>query len=276
MDKALGFNIQIMRLTFLFIILLFQLPLIAQEVKDSTAFLKVEYKFFRKLTERSLPVNEIHSLKNYNSILSIYQKETESEYLKNQANTESYDVTANFGVDGSEKIITFKDFVNDTIMSIYPVIRKYKKVGEKIPEIDWKLETETREILGYKCKKATTTFRGRNYIAYYSIDIPIYDGPFKFSGLPGLTLSVFEETNKISFEAVYIERKRTVEIPKNPINKEKLLSWKEYKSEYQKAFDRFGKFVNSKISENNDAEINVSFPSKKNYPPTIEVLEFND
>ena len=265
-----------MRLTLLFIILLLQLPLLAQKSKDSTDFLKVEYKFFRKLTDRSLPINEIHSLKNYNSILSIYQKETESEYLKNQANTESYDVTANFGVDGSEKIITFKDFVNDTIMSIYPVIRKYKKVGEKIPEIDWKLETETKEILGYNSRKATTTYRGRNYIAYYTTDIPIYDGPFKFSGLPGLILSVFEETNKISFEAVYIERKRTVEIPKNPINKEKLLSWKEYKSEYQKAFDRFGKFVNSKISENNDAEINVSFPSKKNYPPTIEVLELND
>ncbi|TXK72484.1 GLPGLI family protein [Mesonia sp. HuA40] len=265
-----------MRLTLLFIILLFQLPLVAQEEKDSTDFLKVEYKFFRKLTERSLPINEIHSLKNYNSVLSIYQKETESEYLKNQANADSYDVTANFGVDGSEKIITLKDFINDTIMSIYPVIRKYKKVGEKIPEIDWKLETETKEILGYNCKKATTNYRGRNYIAYYTTEIPFYDGPFKFSGLPGLILSVSEENNKVSFEAVYIERSKTLNVIENPINKEKLISWKEYKTEYQKAFDRFGKFVNSKISENNDAEINVSFPSKNNYPPTIEVLEFND
>jgi GLPGLI family protein len=265
-----------MRLILIFIALLFHLQLVAQESRDSTDFLKVEYKFFRKLTERSLPINEIHSLKNYNSVLSVYQKETESEYLKNQANTESYDVTANFGVDGSEKIITFKDFVNDTIMSIYPVIRKYKKVGENIPEIDWELKAETKEILGYNCKKATGTYRGRNYIAYYTTDIPIYDGPFKFNGLPGLILSVFEENKKVSFEAVYIERSKTVKVPENRINKEKLLSWKEYKSEYQKAFDRFGKFVNSKISENNDAEINVSFPSKNNYPPTIEVLEFNE
>lgn len=247
-----------------------------QNSKDSLDLLYVEYNFHRKLTNRSLPINEIHKLENYNKSISSYSIAKTSIYRQTHKLGQYNEPALNLGTDGSINLISFKDFKNDSIMSIYPVLRKYKKVGEKIPEIDWKLETETKEILGYNCKKATTTYRGRNYIAYYATDIPIFDGPFKFSGLPGLILSVFEENNKVSFEAVYLERSKTVNVPENPMNKEELLSWKEYTDKYQKAFDGFGKFVNSKISSGIDSEVQVNLPSKNNYPPTIEVLEFND
>ena len=247
-----------------------------QKNKDSIDLLYVEYKFYRKLTNRSLAINEIHKLENYNKSKSLYSIAKTSIYRQTHKLGQDNEPALNLGTDGSINLISFKDFKKDSIMSIYPVIRKYKKVGEKTPEIDWKLENETKEILSYNCKKATTTYRGRNYTAYYTTDIPIYDGPFKFSGLPGLILSVFEENNKVSFEALYIERSKTIKVPENPINNEKLLSWKEYTNEYKKAFDGFGKFVNSKISSDIDSEVQVNLPGKNNYPPTIEVLEFND
>ncbi len=252
-----------------------QLPLIGQEVKDATDILIVEYKFYRKLTDRSLPKNEIHSLKNYNSKLSFYEIEKSSAFL-NKREIEGSEISANIDPDGSESLITFKDFSKDTLMAVYPVIRRYKKVGERIPHISWKLEESTKEILGYKCKKATATFRGRNYIAYYTPEISVFDGPFKFSGLPGLILSVVEDNKKISFEAVYLERKKVIAVPANPIEKENLLSWSEYKQEYKKAFDRFGKFVNSKIAENSNSKTNVQINRNGIYPPSIEVLNFNE
>jgi GLPGLI family protein len=56
--------------------------------------------------------------------------------------------------------------------------------SEETPKINWKLSDETKTMIGYNCKKATCRFRGRNYIAWYAMDIPIKAGPYKFSGLP--------------------------------------------------------------------------------------------
>lgn len=33
---------------------------------------------------------------------------------------------------------------------------------------------------------ATTQFRGLTYTAWFALDIPINEGPWKFHGLPGL------------------------------------------------------------------------------------------
>ncbi|PKQ65416.1 GLPGLI family protein [Raineya orbicola] len=57
----------------------------------------------------------------------------------------------------------------------------------------WKFGKEKKTILGFLCKSATTTFRGRNYTAFYTENISVLDGPWKFGGLPGLILAVISE-----------------------------------------------------------------------------------
>lgn len=70
-------------------------------------------------------------------------------------------------------------------------------VSENIPKINWKLEDEiTKKIDKYTCYKATANFRGRNYIVWYSLDYPIQMGPWKFNGLPGLIMEIYDETNR--------------------------------------------------------------------------------
>lgn len=64
---------------------------------------------------------------------------------------------------------------------------------DSIPDLKWELVDTTRVFCGYVCHKATTHFRGRDWIAWYS-DIPINAGPWKFSGLPGLILAVYDKT----------------------------------------------------------------------------------
>ncbi|QBO59567.1 GLPGLI family protein [Chryseobacterium salivictor] len=72
-------------------------------------------------------------------------------------------------------------------------------------EIKWKLESKFAEILGYKVQKATTTFGGRKWIAYFTRDIPFTDGPYKFRGLPGLILKVEDENYQHEFELIGVK-----------------------------------------------------------------------
>lgn len=64
--------------------------------------------------------------------------------------------------------------------------------------LNWTLANNTKTVCGYSCKKATAEFRGRQWIAWYTSDIPQSDGPWKFMGLPGLILQI-EDSNKEHF-----------------------------------------------------------------------------
>jgi GLPGLI family protein len=68
----------------------------------------------------------------------------------------------------------------------------------------WKLEEDTLTILNQLCQRATTTFKGRDYTAWFAPDIPISLGPWLFTGLPGLILRIHDSKNQISFDATEI------------------------------------------------------------------------
>lgn len=54
----------------------------------------------------------------------------------------------------------------------------------------WKLHNEYKEIDSMKCQKATTHFRGRDYTAWYSQEVAVAEGPYKFKNLPGLVIEL--------------------------------------------------------------------------------------
>jgi GLPGLI family protein len=61
-------------------------------------------------------------------------------------------------------------------------------------KIDWKIGTETQKIMNYTVQKATTNFGGRNWVAWFTTDLPFPDGPYKFHGLPGLIVKLEDST----------------------------------------------------------------------------------
>lgn len=67
------------------------------------------------------------------------------------------------------------------------------KVEESV-EISWEIDpTRDSTILGnIHCIMARTTYAGRDYIAWFAPEIPINDGPYKFSGLPGLIVKLYD------------------------------------------------------------------------------------
>ena len=57
---------------------------------------------------------------------------------------------------------------------------------------EWTLIDSTKVILDYTCQLAECTFRGREFQAWFTPEIPINNGPWKFNGLPGLILEVHD------------------------------------------------------------------------------------
>lgn len=93
----------------------------------------------------------------------------------------------------------------------------YFKLIEKVPPQDWVISEDTFTVLGYLCQKATTHFRGRGYTAWFTLDIPISDGPWKLYGLPGMILKIIETNGIFNFQAIGLQEisNTTINFPSN-------------------------------------------------------------
>ena len=69
---------------------------------------------------------------------------------------------------------------------------RYKIAEDSKPE--WKISSEKQKIGEYNTQKATTSFGGRDWIAWFTQEIPFQDGPYKFYGLPGLIVKIEDTT----------------------------------------------------------------------------------
>lgn len=75
-----------------------------------------------------------------------------------------------------------------------------------MPSIEWSMMSGDTILLGYKCEKASTRFRGKTWTAWFTPDIPISEGPWKLHGLPGLILLAEDSCGDFAFSAKAIER----------------------------------------------------------------------
>ncbi|MDR5589059.1 GLPGLI family protein [Christiangramia sp. SM2212] len=146
---------------------------------------------------------------------------------------------------------------------------------QNIDLFEWKISADTKSIKGYECQKATTSFKGRNYTAWFAPEIPISEGPYKFNGLPGLILEIADSEEEWNFQFVSLENLNPSK--KYKINfaqyintsEEKLMDvWKTYRSDpfgyvdnpnvkispeiHKKYIEAFGKMLEN---ENNPLEL---------------------
>ncbi len=64
-------------------------------------------------------------------------------------------------------------------------------ISDSIPQIDWKITNENREIAGFNCRKAIGKIMDSVYVfAFYTDEITIPGGPCSINGLPGMILGV--------------------------------------------------------------------------------------
>ncbi|WP_102978482.1 GLPGLI family protein [Chryseobacterium scophthalmum] len=68
--------------------------------------------------------------------------------------------------------------------------------------IQWKLSNKTKKYLHFNLQQATANFGGRKWTAWFTKEIPLSEGPYKFTGLPGLIVLLEDDHNQYSFSLV--------------------------------------------------------------------------
>lgn len=106
------------------------------------------------------------------------------------------------------------------------ILRDQYKVSDD-RKIDWKISSEKQKIGEWNTQKAETEFGGRKWVAWFTSDIPIQDGPYKFHGLPGLIVKLEDVSKSHVFNLQAV--KNLTEIPKDVFgDKEILVNQKQY------------------------------------------------
>lgn len=85
---------------------------------------------------------------------------------------------------------------------------------EDLPKMTWVIGNKTKMIMSYLCNNASTSFRGRKYEAWFTKEIPINIGPWKFNNLPGLILEIRGSENNFSYVInKIILQKKNIKVP---------------------------------------------------------------
>ena len=74
--------------------------------------------------------------------------------------------------------------------------------GESASQFKWSITQNKDSFAGYACQKAVTNFAGRRFEAWFTREIPVSDGPYKFAGLPGLIIKLNDVQNQFIFELI--------------------------------------------------------------------------
>lgn len=138
---------------------------------------------------------------------------------------------------------------------------------------NWKLSDEKKQIKNITLQKATTNWGGRNWTAWFTTEIPFQEGPYKFHGLPGLIVEVFDDKSNYRFELAKSENIAKLEENQFIAMSKQMgvsVSWEKYKSTKLKFYESPVNFIQNgnandqefflndgtKVNSNNSREIN--------------------
>ena len=99
---------------------------------------------------------------------------------------------------------------------------------EELNLFQWETTRKTKKILGYKCQQAITNFRGREYTAWFTTELPFKAAPWKFHGLPGVVLQVKAKDGILKLKATQLNIREIQEEIVNPYEGMKALSWEKF------------------------------------------------
>lgn len=218
---------------------------------NSQAFLQIGSKFSKFLDANTL---------RRDSLLEKYSK------LKSLGGSELNEL-------GKLKIIynnnILKDLLSKRIFYQGKVSKNSYQYDESFPAQNWILSNDNKIILGYHCKSAKLMFRGRNYVAWYTVEIPKNDGPANFSGLPGLILKISDDKGEYEFSAIAIEKRKMNIYWRNeksiiPISRD------DFRKIQRNYFENPGFFLSGKAYDANGKEIVPKLPSKPYNPMELK------
>lgn len=173
-------------------------------LKEGRIIYERKMNLHRRMTDESMKsmIPEFNTSKvelDFSADASVYKNVKEAEDIRDQAGQDdNRRVIMRFG--GSDNDQTYKDYATEKYVEQRELGPKKYLIVDTLKRQSWKLETETRTIKGYTCKKAVTKGRdSADIVAWYAEDIQSAAGPEAYGGLPGLIL----ELNINNAEVVY-------------------------------------------------------------------------
>ncbi len=115
------------------------------------------------------------------------------------------------GVPGSDlrsrfSYTIYKNHPKGALSFVDKILPAFLIYEEDLNDFQWLLLNEHDLLSDYTVQKATMHYGGRNWTAWYTTEIPVNNGPYKFGGLPGLILKIHDSEEHYVFEMIAIER----------------------------------------------------------------------
>lgn len=158
----------------------------------------------------------------------------------------------------------YTDFSQDKMVycklyqGITPVISTWP-----LQKFDWKVSSETKELLGYRVQKATTKAYYFEYaddsqgeiIAWFALDLPFSGGPEGYYGLPGLILEMKYSEKADHYVAKSVDTQanlHTISTPSEgfPVSKEQMIFPRFYPIDKKKVQDYNKKWLKEQQEKN--------------------------
>ena len=227
-----------------------------------------------KMMERMKKAFERTYILTFTNLESIYAEE---EKLDAPNPSSGSGVSVNFSGGNNSKY--YKNFKKKEYVSNNDVFGKEFLITDSLEKFDWKITDEQKKIGNYTCFKAQLTIpvteeeikefqefkkkqeaKKTNFMtlsepkeeiieAWYTMEIPVSNGPREFWGLPGLILELHDGNTTLLCSKIVLNPKEKIEI-KAPKNGKKVT---------QKEFDKIQEDkLNSMMDQNGAIEIRTN------------------
>ncbi len=162
---------------------------------------KVEITFLDLKNNQSLFISESKLLKD--SLVAVLKSQGNLEVKKSKKNKQEFPKLAN----GKSIQPTFFDYFikknyEDKTVNLVENVGSKQVYYQEDRKMNWDVAPQITEYNGYKVQTATVNFGGRIWTAFFAPEIKISDGPYKFSGLPGLILKLEDDKGDYKFNFV--------------------------------------------------------------------------
>ncbi|MFN1216086.1 GLPGLI family protein [Chryseobacterium kwangjuense] len=204
-----------------------------------------EYKYSIDSTAKDTPETEIMFL----DVIPKGSKFYSSDVFKSDSTwAAAMDMRAKRGIETDLSKIKFKGKIRYSVEKSYPdySVNFFNSLGMDMYMVEdgrkqkWKILPDKAKIGELTAQKAVCEFAGRKWTAWFTTDVLIQDGPYKFYGLPGLIVKLEDSSQTHSFELKGIKKlPEGYEWKNSGKNGFNLIKLNEIK--YRQAFKDYGK-----------------------------------
>lgn len=169
------------------------------------------------------------------SKFSSYKNLTVDSIIMRSTSEQIADAAIEGKLSTGEFMTIYKNYPAGRLTHTEKICQDWFRYEEDMPTFEWELTDSVTSVLGYVCHGAKCKFRGREWYAFYTEDIPLSDGPWKLHGLPGLIMKASDEKGHYTFECIGIKSKadRPITIYKVPFNNVKRKDYYDTKHRYE-------------------------------------------